>query len=218
MPGTIRAGDRITTRTSWSPPIDVSRRAVADRMAGAAADLLDSLDDEQRADRGVAVPGRRRAPAVVLHACRPRRAATGGDASAAAAAGDATAVDRAVVAGVRHRGHDHRAGERARRGGALHRPASAASGAATRACTTCASSANPSAAGAGVGASAATTCRSTTPSSTVSVVVVHAVLPRRQPGVVTAARAAPAASARRRRGPRARAGPVARRRAARRRP
>ena len=41
---------------------------VAQRMAGAAVAFLGALDAEQRPGRVVAVPGRRRAPPLVLHA------------------------------------------------------------------------------------------------------------------------------------------------------
>ena len=73
------------------------RTEVATRMAEAANLWLADLDDEQRARR-VGLPGRRRAPAVVLHTDRPRRPDDRRDAPRPAAGGDAAAAQRPVRA------------------------------------------------------------------------------------------------------------------------
>ncbi len=65
--------------------------------------------------RHVAVAVRRRAPPLALHPHRPRGAAARADASTPAEQGAAARCDRALPGGLRHRLHDHGAGERARR-------------------------------------------------------------------------------------------------------
>ena len=144
-----------------------ARREVARRMSEAAAALLDSLDAEQRGTRRLAVPGRRRTPALVLHAHRPRRPAAVGHAAGAATPRDAARrapachgagyVTVSTIIGLENVLDELEGfvvGVRS------------ASGAATRGSTTCACSAFPTSTARGRGGSGGTTSRSTTPSST----------------------------------------------------
>ena len=194
----------------------MSRRAVADRMAGAAADLLDALDDEQRAVAAWPFPAdderRRWFYTPTDHGGLPLRRRCDPASSSAAMRLLRSGLSRG---GVRHGVDDHRAGERARRGRAVRASVRTASVAATRGCTTCASSASPAAGetwGWRFGGHHVSVNHTIVDGELVSSTPCFL---GADPASSTAARAAPAAPARRRRGPRARAGPLARRRAAR---
>ena len=71
--------------------------------------------------RGLALPGRRRAPAVVLHTDRPRWRHAGRPGPTAAAPGPPAGRVRPVPRRLRHGGHDHGPRERPRRGRGLDR-------------------------------------------------------------------------------------------------
>ena len=192
----------------------MSRRAVADRMAGAAADLLDALDDEQRAVAAWPFPAdeeRRRwfyTPVdhggLPLGEMRPRQQqramrllSTGLSAAGFVTASTIVGLENVLDAVERFRPF---VGPRA----------SSRPGAVLRAHLRTARGRRD------LGLALRRAPRVRQPHHRRRRRrLVDPVLPRRQPGVVDPPRATPAASARRRRGPRARAGALARRRAVR---
>ena len=191
------------------------RRAVATRMAQAAEAWLDGLDVGQREQAAWPFPADEERRRWYYTPTDHGGLTLGAMSAASAAGGDAPAARRVVRRRLHHRDHHHGTRERPRRGRGVADDRSAVSAGVTRACTTSACSAHPG---------PATTWSWRFGGHHVSVNhtivdgeldVVDAVLPRCRPGTLGAARAAPAATARRRRGSRARAGPIARRRPAR---